>query len=230
MRTLPPDDVSMARWHAPARQPHRKPARPGASGAVPGASGAGPRSPRLARPAAPCHPSGIPESRLPFRPALLLLALALPAAAQQSPDFPKGDSYIVQLTSSQAASGLGEYLVPPLVKAFRKAGMVYEGGPGARYAATVESRSDVGSWHRSGDGRLWLYARRVSVGLSPADVDIEPGGKLSPSFAVTARILTPDADRVDEFDCLVALAARALAAHYRPAGHLTVDGAGCARK
>lgn len=168
---------------------------------------------------------------MPFRlPLVLVLALASPVAAQQSPDFPKGDSYIVQLTSSQFASGFGEYLVPPLIKAFRKTGLVYEPGPAAHFAATVENRSDVGSWQGTGDDRAWLYERRVTVGLSPADVDIEPEGKLSPSFSVTALIVTPNEDRVDELECLIALATRELAARYRPTGHVVVDGKGCLRR
>jgi hypothetical protein len=156
--------------------------------------------------------------------------LALPAAAQHSAEFPGKRTYIVQLTSSQSASGLGEYLVPPLTRAFRKTGMRFEGGPGADFAATVESRSDVGSWHGTGDGRQWLYERLVTVGLSPADVDVEPQGRLSPSFAVSVRLVTPDADRVDELDCLIALATRELAARYRPTGQVTVNGQGCARR
>lgn len=159
-----------------------------------------------------------------------LVALALPALAQQSAEFPKESSYIVQLTGSQAASGLGDYLVPPLVKAFRRTGIRYEGGPGARFVATIESVADVGSWHEAGGERLWLYERFVTVGLSPADVDVEPRGKLSPSFSVSARILTPNEDRVDELDCLVALAVRELAARYARTGQVTVNGQGCARK
>jgi hypothetical protein len=163
--------------------------------------------------------------------AFLALTLIAPtsSSAQQSADFPKGDTYIVQLTSSQVSSGLSEYLVPPLTKAFRKAGLVYEGGPGAHYAASIESMSDVGSWHGTGDAQTWLYERRVTVGLSPSDVDIEPEGKLTPSYSVTAVILTPNEDRVDEFNCLVALATRELAARYLPTGHVTVNGSGCAR-
>ncbi len=152
------------------------------------------------------------------------------AAAETSPEFPRGGSYIIQLTSSQYASGLGEYLVPPLDKAFRRTGMRYEGGPKAQFAATVQTESDVGSWHGTGDARVWLYERSVTVGLSPADVDIEPEGKLSPSFSVTVRMLTPDADRVDEMNCLIALATGELSARYKPRGHVLVNGSGCARQ
>lgn len=163
-------------------------------------------------------------------PLAVAAILALPVRAEPSPDFPKSESFIIQLTSSQYASGLGDYLVPPLLRAFRKTGMRYLGGPGAAFAATVESRSDVGKWYGSGEERQWLYEREVTVGLSPAGVDIEPGGRLSPSFAVTARLITPDEDRVDELECLIALATREVSLRYRPAGHVTIDGKGCARK
>lgn len=162
--------------------------------------------------------------------SVLLMALAAPAGAQQSPEFPKSGSFIIQLTSSQYASGMGEYLVPPLQKAFRKTGMRYEGGPGAGFAATVESGSDVGKWYGTSDAATWLYERRVTVGLSPASIDIEPEGRLNPSFSVTAVILTPNEDRVDELDCLIALATRELSLRYKPTGHVTIDGKGCARK
>jgi hypothetical protein len=165
-----------------------------------------------------------------FLPVLAVLLTASGAAAQQSPDFPRTKSYIIQLTSSQYSSGLGEYLIPPLTKAMRKTGMRYEGGHGAGYAATVEIGSDVGAWYGKGDAQEWLYQSTVTVGLSPADVDVEPEGRLTPSFSVTAKLLTPNADREDEMACLITLATREMAARYVPRGHVTVNGAGCARK
>lgn len=173
------------------------------------------------------------ENRMRIAPSIVLLAAAITAgtaAAETSPAFPRGDSYIIQLTSSQYASGLGDYLVPPLDKAFRRTGMRSEGGPTAKFAATVQRESDVGSWHGTADAKVWLYQRSITLGLSPADVDIEPEGKLSPHFSVTARILTPDADRVDELNCLIALATRELSARYTPRGHVLVNGSGCARQ
>lgn len=161
---------------------------------------------------------------------LLGAALAFPAAAQQSPEFPRQGSFIVQLTSSQVASGLGDYLVPPLTRAFRQTGMTYDGGPGADYAATVETGSDVGRWYGEGDAAEWLYDRFVTVGLSPAAAEIDVEGRLAPHFAVTARLITPNEDRVDELDCLIALATRELARRYRPTGQVTVKGDSCARK
>lgn len=159
---------------------------------------------------------------------LLCAALCLPAAAQQSAQFPAGRSVIIQLSSTQ--SGMAPWLVPPLERALRKAGLRYRGDAGAEFAATVESRSDVGSWHGSGGGRVWLYERLVTVGLSPAHVDVEPQGRLSPSFGLTVRLLTPDEDRVDELECLIALAMRELKARYRLKGAVLVNGQGCARK
>ena len=162
-------------------------------------------------------------------PVMALLAVAAVAAAT-SPDFPARASYIIQLTGSQYASGLGEYLVPPLRKAFRRTGMRYDGSPAAQFAATVETGSDAGSWQGAGAARAWLYRRFVTVGLSPADVDIEPQGRPEPRFAVKVTLMTPDEDRLDELDCLIALATRELAARYRPEGRVSVNGQGCARK
>jgi hypothetical protein len=161
---------------------------------------------------------------------LALVLSAAPAAAQQAAEFPRNASFIIQLTSSQASSGFGAYLVPPLDRAFRKTGLRYEGGPAADYAATIETGSDVGKWHGSGDDRVWLYERFVTVGLSPAEMDVEPEGKLSPAFSITVNLVTPNEDRVDELNCLVALATRELAARYQPTGNVRVNGQGCARK
>jgi hypothetical protein len=161
---------------------------------------------------------------------LAVLMAAQPAEAQQSPEFPKASSFIIQLTSSQYSSGLGEYLVPPLDKAFRKAGMRYEGGPGADFAATVETGSDVGKWYGKGEAAEWLYERFVTVGLTPSEVDVQPEGRLMPRFSVTVRLITPNEDRVDELNCLIALATRELSFRYRAAGHVNVDGKSCARK
>lgn len=167
------------------------------------------------------------------RTRLLFLPLALSAltacGAEAAQGFPAGESYIIQLTGTQSSSGLGEYLVPPLRRAFDAAGLVYLGGPQARFVATVENAYDVGKWYGRGTERAWLHTRTVTVGLSPNGVDIDRRGRLAPLFSVSARIRTPDADRVDEFNCLVALAVRELVARYRPKGRATVDGASCLR-
>jgi hypothetical protein len=159
--------------------------------------------------------------------AALVIALAGgPACAE---GVPKGTSYIIQLTSSQYGSGMGEYLVPPLARALDRAGLRSKGGPGADLVATVEPLSDVGAWYPGKAGREWLYTRTVTVGLSPADADVEPEGRLRPWFSVAARIRTVDEDRVDELDCLIALAVRVAAVRYRERGAVLVDGSGCAR-
>ncbi|MCX7888386.1 MAG: hypothetical protein N2422_01495 [Rhodobacteraceae bacterium] len=167
-----------------------------------------------------------------MRAALATLVLAAGPALAGDGDgdaLPEGATYIIQLTSSQYASGLGEFLVPPLTRAFGRTSLTYRGGPGADLVATVEHSYDSGSWHGTGAGRIWLHDTAVTVGLSPADMDVEPEGRLSPAFSVSARLLTPDADREDEIVCLIGLAVRELARRYRPEGHVTVDGSGCAR-
>jgi hypothetical protein len=171
--------------------------------------------------------------RAALRLAACLLALSLPAPAsaqQASAEFPAGRSYIVQLTSTQATSGFGEYLVPPLTRAFRKAGLRYDGSPSADFAATVETGSDVGAWYGKGAARAWLYDRTVTVGLSPASDPIDIAGRLVPAFAVTVHLRTPNPDRVDELECLIALATAELAARYRPRGKVAVNGQSCARR
>jgi hypothetical protein len=165
-----------------------------------------------------------------MRRAALAAALLAAGPAVAEGAFPKGESYVIQLTSSQYSSGLGEYLVPPLERAFRKAGLRYEGGPGAVWVATVDPKYDVGAWYGTGAGREWLYTRTVTVGLSPASMDVEPEGRLSPAFSISARLLTPDADRVDELECLIALAVRELAVRYKSTGHVAVNGASCLRR
>ncbi len=164
----------------------------------------------------------------------LYLFLALPALAQHSPEFPRNSRLIIQLTSSQLVSGFGEHLVPPLLEAFQKTGMTYAYDSDADFAASVETGSDVGRWYETDEeevvAEVWLYERFVTVGLSPAEVDIEPHGKLAPSFPVTVKLVTPDQDRVDELNCLIALATRELAARYRAKAHVLVDGSSCARK
>ncbi len=172
-------------------------------------------------------------SRSPAAVLRLLIAASLAgpvaAVAQQRGAFPAGATYIIQLTGSQGASGLGEYLVPPLKQAMDRAGLVYLGGPGVAYAATVQNAYDVGKWHGDGAGRRWLHTRTVTVGLTPAHMELERAGRLAPAFSVSATLITPDADRVDELNCLIALAARELKARYRPQGRVSVDGTACLR-
>lgn len=146
-------------------------------------------------------------------------------------EFPAGQSYIIELESTVVSSGLGEYYVPPLQDAFDATGLHYEGGPGAVWVATVENIYDNGSWVVRGGKEEWLYQRRILVGLSPADFQ-PPGGNLSedPAFGVEAVMLTPDADRVDELECLIKAAVGMLAERYAPTGRVSADAQVCERK
>lgn len=155
---------------------------------------------------------------------------AQPGQAQQAPAYPRGHSFIVQLTGPQYDSGLGLYLVAPLTRAFRKSGLRYEGSPRAEFVAKIETGADVGSWQGQGAGRQWLYERFIDVSLSPAALDLEPPGQTRPGFAVRVTLRTPDEDRTDELDCLIALAVRELAARYRTTGAVRVNGQSCARR
>lgn len=161
----------------------------------------------------------------------LALAALLATSCQGAPPPPSvslsGRSYVIQMTHSQVASGLASYLVPPLRGAFDGAGLVYRGGPGAEFAASITPGSDVGDWSGSGGSRRWLYTRTVLVGLSPADAPFQDN---DPLYGVNATLVTPDADRVDELNCLVALAVCDLVANYQPRGRRQVDGSACARK
>jgi hypothetical protein len=161
----------------------------------------------------------------------MALVAVMAGAPVLAGDFPAGQSYIVELEGTVADSGLGEYYVPPLVDAFDAAGLRYEGGPGAVWVATVENIYDTGSWVTRGGKQEWLYERRVLVGLSPADFQ-PAGGNVSedPAFGVEAVLMTPDADRVDELDCLIAAAVRVLADSYRATGRVSADAQVCERK
>ncbi|MDU8927780.1 hypothetical protein RXV86_10335 [Alisedimentitalea sp. MJ-SS2] len=161
---------------------------------------------------------------------LLCAFLAPPLTAQQSAEFPRQNSFVIHLTSSQFASGYGEYLVPVLLKAFKRTGMAHAKTIKADYALTIEPGMDVGKWYERDGESVWLYRRTITIGLTPAEQDVEPEGRLAPGFAVTTVLLTPNADRDDEFKCLVSLTTRELAARYRPNGHVHVDGTGCARE
>jgi hypothetical protein len=67
----------------------------------------------------------------------------------------------------------------------------------------------------------------VTVGLSPASMDVVPEGKLAPAFAVRVELLTDNADRDDQLECLIRLGVRALRQAYRPEGAVRVDGNRC---
>ncbi len=159
--------------------------------------------------------------KLPLALGFLLAATAASAGPLD------GKSYIIELSSSQYASGFGAYLVPPLAAALRQSPMRAMTGPGADLVVNVVYDSDVGRWRGKGKDRAWIYEVLVTVGISPGDYTIPPDG--TPRFGVRARLLTPNPDREDEMACLIRLAARTALANYRPTGILTTDGSSCAR-
>ena len=139
-----------------------------------------------------------------------------------------GKSYIIEMSSSQAASGFEAYLLPPLFAAMEKSGLRAQNGPGADVVVNIQTGSDVGKWIGTGENRQWIYTRFVTVGLSPEDFPIPHDG--TPAFGVKAQLRTPNPDREDELSCLIGLAARTALASYRPTGLDVVEGAACARK
>ncbi|MCB2144583.1 MAG: hypothetical protein KDE02_18150, partial [Rhodobacteraceae bacterium] len=58
----------------------------------------------------------------------------------------RGKSYIIELSSSQYASGYGEYLLPPLLSVLDRSGMRAKNGPGADVVVNIVTDSDVGRW------------------------------------------------------------------------------------
>ncbi|SDC53378.1 hypothetical protein [Ruegeria marina] len=70
--------------------------------------------------------------------------------------------------------------------------MVYAYDSEADFAAMIETGADVGKWYEADDAadvaKVWLYKRFVTVGLTPAEIDIEPHGKLTPSFSRTSAV------------------------------------------
>jgi hypothetical protein len=160
-----------------------------------------------------------------YRPylAAALVGLSYPAFADPLAD----KSYIIQLSSTQYSSGLGEYLLPPLVAVLGKSGLHAQNGPGADVVVNVETSSDVGRWVGEGAQKVWLYTISATVGISPETYEIPYEG--TPAFGVTAVLETPSPDRQDEMDCLIELAARTALANYSPKGVFPVDGSSCLR-
>lgn len=156
--------------------------------------------------------------------ALVLLAL-LACPAQAAPL--AGKSYIIQLSSSQYASGYGRYLVPPLAKVLKASGMQAKSGPGADLVANIETGGDNGRWVGAGAQKLWIYRVTATVGLSLESYAFPDDG--TPQFGVRAVLETPNPDREDEMDCLIDLAARVALRDYRAKGLEVVDGQGCLR-
>lgn len=160
---------------------------------------------------------------------LTLFASALFLAAGAGVAGPlDGRSYLIELTSSQSASGYGEYLVPPLFEALEREGLRAAAGADADLAVNIITDYDVGQWMGEGADGAWIYTFRITVGISPASYYIPLDG--TPVFGVRATLLTPNHDREDELDCMIRLAARAAVVNYRPAGFVEIDGQDCLRK
>jgi len=153
----------------------------------------------------------------------LLALLPLPALA----DPLAGKSYIIEMSSSQMASGYGEYLIPPLARALAGSPMRPQNGPGADLVVNIVTDSDVGRWVEGAGGRVWLYTISVTVGISPGETVLPYDG--TPVFGARAVLQTPNPDREDELRCLITLAAKTALAEYRPKGRVKVDGAACGR-
>jgi hypothetical protein len=165
----------------------------------------------------------MPAYRLPLV-AVLAAALTGPAAAGPL----DGKRYIIELTHSQHSSGYGEFLVGPLDRALRRAGLRPANGPGADVVVNAVPTSDTGRWTGTGAARAWTYRIQITVGISPEDYVLPPDG--TPLFGVRATLDTPNPDRPDELACLVTLAARTAVANWRPRGLLRTDGQSCLRR
>lgn len=139
-----------------------------------------------------------------------------------------GKTFIIEMSSSQYASGYAEYLVPPLAKVLARSRMKPMKGPGADVAINIVTHSDGGQWVGEGEGRQWLYTVSITVGISPGDYGIPVDG--TPKFGVRASLVTPDGDREDELACLIGLAAEQAIDRYRLEGLIEIDGAACLRK
>ena len=157
--------------------------------------------------------------------ALIAFLALLPVPALADPL--TGKTYIIEMTSSQMASGYGEYLLPPLAKALAKSPMRPKNGPGADVVVNIVTGSDVGAWVRTEAGKVWLYTITVTIGISPGETVLPVDG--TPVFGVRAALRTPNPDRYDELKCLIGLATKTALAEYRPKGQITVDGTACAR-
>lgn len=155
---------------------------------------------------------------------LPLLLVALPTWAEGL----KGKSYIVELSSSQYNSGYGSYLLPPLVSVLKRSGMKQSNGPGADIVVNIVTDSDVGRWVGSGGSKEWIYTISATIGLSPETYAIPIDG--TPAFGVRAKLETPNPDRQDEWDCLIALAARTALKNAGGHGVLGTDGQFCLRR
>lgn len=161
-----------------------------------------------------------------MRLILPFLLLATPALAGPL----TGKTYIVELSSAQSASGYGDYLLPPLLKALAASDLKpwKTLGPGADVVVNVLTDSDVGRWVGTGDAKAWIYTISATVGLSPESHAIPIEG--TPAFGVKAVLETPNPDREDEMACLIDMATRTALRDWKPEGMEQVDGSSCLRR
>ncbi|MFM2282055.1 MAG: hypothetical protein RLZZ444_4286 [Pseudomonadota bacterium] len=139
-----------------------------------------------------------------------------------------GKTYIIEMSSSQSASGYAEYLVPPMVRALDAAGLKSKNGPGADLVVNLVTHSDVGQWMKTKSGREWIYTVRITAGISRPTYSIPYEG--TPEFGAELTLLTPNSDREDELACMIGLAVKTAIAHYKPAGRYKASGQQCLRR
>jgi len=164
---------------------------------------------------------------LGFRGALFAFVALAGTTLAASPL--KGKSYMLEMTSSQSATGLSEFYVPPMAKALDAAGLTPKSGlgPGADVIVNLVYTYDVGKWVETAGGREWLYTIRFTAGISPEAYVIPNDG--TPQFGVEAALVTPNPDREDEWRCLIRLAVSEAAARYQKAGLIRISGQKCLR-
>ncbi len=138
-----------------------------------------------------------------------------------------GKSYIIQMSSPQYKSGYAHFLVPPLSDALRKTDLI-EKSTGADIVVNVITHSDVGKWVKTGKGRQWLYTSSVTIGISPSTYEIPYEG--TPQFGAKVSLLTLNADREGQVDCMIALGVKVAVEKYQPKGIIKVDGSQCLRQ
>jgi len=157
---------------------------------------------------------------------LSLSVIARPVEAASPLD---GKTYIIEVSSSQSASGYAAYLLPPMVRAIEQAGLrPVKPGPGADIVFNIVTHSDVGQWMDTPKGREWLYTVTITTGISPESYVIPFEG--TPQFGVAVSLITPNGDREDELACLIELATREAIARYKPKGLIKLSGQACLRK
>lgn len=139
-----------------------------------------------------------------------------------------GKTYIIEMSSSQSASGYAEYLVPPMVRALDAAGLKSKNGPGADLVVNLVTNSDVGQWIKTKSGREWIYTVRITAGISRPSYSIPYEG--TPEFGAELTLLTPNSDREDELACMIRLAVKTAIAHYKPVGRYKASGQQCLRQ